>query len=67
MLVWFAETSLIAVVLAAVAMVAGRWTRLGPGARHALWLVVMIKLVTPPVVSWPWAVSLASPPPEVDE
>ena len=65
MLVWFAETSLIAVVLAAVAMVAGRWTRLGPGARHALWLVVMIKLVTPPVVSWPWAVSLASPPHEV--
>jgi bla regulator protein BlaR1 len=65
MLVWFAETSLIAVVLAAVAMVAGRWTRLGPGARHALWLVVMIKLVTPPLLSWPWAVSLASPPREV--
>jgi bla regulator protein BlaR1 len=65
MLVWFAETSLIAVVLAAVAIIAGRWTRLGPGARHALWLVVMIKLVTPPVVSWPWAVSLASPPHEV--
>jgi hypothetical protein len=23
--------------------------------RHALWLIVLIKLMTPPVVHWPWA------------
>src|SRR5262249_51656029 len=25
-----------------------------PAARHALWLVVLIKLMTPPLFSWPW-------------
>jgi hypothetical protein len=59
MLVWLTETTSIAAVLAVVAALAGRWLRLGPGARHALWLVVMIKLVTPPVLSWPWAASMA--------
>ena len=28
-----------------------------PAWRHALWLVVLIKFVTPPIVSWPWSVS----------
>ena len=62
MLVWITETTLIALVLALVAVLAGRGLRLGPGARHALWLVVMIKLVTPPVLSWPWAANVAWPP-----
>ncbi len=59
MFVWFAETSLVATVLALVALLAGRWFRLRPVARHALWLVVLVKLVAPPVVSWPWASPLA--------
>ena len=29
--------------------------RPGPVARHALWLIVLIKFLTPPVVEWPWA------------
>ena len=29
-------------------------SRLGPEARHALWLVVLIKFAMPPVVAWPW-------------
>ena len=53
---------MIALVLALVAVLAGRGLRLGPRARHALWLVVMIKLVTPPVLSWPWAARVAWPP-----
>jgi beta-lactamase regulating signal transducer with metallopeptidase domain len=32
-----------------------RVVRPGPVARHALWVVVLLKLVTPPVVAWPWA------------
>ena len=55
MLVWFAETTLVATVLVLVALLAGRWFRLRPAARHALWLVVLVKLVAPPIVSWPWA------------
>src|SRR5580704_1638326 len=55
MLGWSAQTTVIAMVLAAFAILASRSTRLGPAARHVLWLVVLIKLLTPPVVNWPWS------------
>jgi beta-lactamase regulating signal transducer with metallopeptidase domain len=55
MLGWFAETTLVASGLAVVAILAGRLRSIGPTARHALWLVVLIKMMTPPLVSWPWA------------
>ncbi len=60
MLIWFAETTLIASILAAVALLGGRWRRIGPVARHALWLVVLVKLVTPPIVCWPRPAILSS-------
>ena len=55
---WFAETTLVASVLAAVAALVARvrWLAPGPAARHAVWLMVMIKLVTPPLIQWPWSV-----------
>jgi beta-lactamase regulating signal transducer with metallopeptidase domain len=56
MLGWFAETTLVASGLAVVAALAGRLRSISPTVRHALWLVVLIKLMTPPLVSWPWAV-----------
>ncbi|HET6327377.1 MAG TPA: M56 family metallopeptidase [Planctomycetaceae bacterium] len=55
MLGWSAQTTVIAMVLAAIAILASRSARLGPAARHMLWLVVLIKLITPPVVNWPWS------------
>jgi beta-lactamase regulating signal transducer with metallopeptidase domain len=58
MLLWFAETALIAAALAAVAALVPRLRTLGPAARHALWLLVLIKLVTPPLVRSPWPVSV---------
>ena len=61
MLWWFAQTTLIAGGLAVVATLAGRWKRLGPEARHVLWLVVLLKFVTPPIVAWPWGVPNAWP------
>ena len=52
---WLLQNVVITAGLAlAVAMVC-RVTRLGPVARHALWLVVLVKFVTPPLVVWPWA------------
>ncbi len=51
---WFAETTLVAAGLAVVAALAGRLRSIGPTARHVLWLVVLVKLMTPPLVSWPW-------------
>jgi beta-lactamase regulating signal transducer with metallopeptidase domain len=53
---WIFQHLATVIVVAAVVAAVCRLGRLGPVARHALWLVVLIKLVTPPVVAWPWAV-----------
>jgi beta-lactamase regulating signal transducer with metallopeptidase domain len=55
---WLVETTLIASALAVLAAIATRFRFLSPGpaARHALWLMVMFKLVMPPLVHWPWSV-----------
>src|SRR4051794_653719 len=58
---WIVETTAVASLLALVAAVAGRWTRLGPATRHAFWLVVLIKLMMPPLLQWPREVRLAAP------
>ena len=50
---WFAETTVIAGLLAVFAAVAGRFRSFGPSARHALWLVVLIKMMTPPIIHVP--------------
>lgn len=44
--------ALVAGVLAGVALVAGRWSR-RPALVHVLWLLVLIKLVTPPLFTLP--------------
>ena len=50
---WFAETTVVAGLLAVFAAVAGRFRSLGPSARHALWLVVLLKMMTPPIIHAP--------------
>ncbi len=63
-LCWSAEAILVGSALALVAALAcrasGRRLALGPAARHALWLVVLIKLMAPPLVHWPWSVPIPS-------
>ncbi len=54
MICWFAETTLVAAILAGAAAVCGRSHTLNSTARHLLWLVVLIKLITPPVIQSPW-------------
>ena len=53
---WILQHLAITAALAAAVAAACRWTRLGPVARHALWLIVLVKFVTPPLLVWPWAV-----------
>ena len=45
-------TAILAMVVAGVC----RTFRISPGIRHALWMLVLIKFVTPPVLTWPWQV-----------
>jgi beta-lactamase regulating signal transducer with metallopeptidase domain len=55
MIEWMAHNAVVATILAALVWLICHWKRLGPTARHALWLLVLIKLLTPPLVTWPWA------------
>jgi beta-lactamase regulating signal transducer with metallopeptidase domain len=54
--------ALCAAVLAAAALAAGRWSR-RPALAHSLWLLVLVKLVTPPLFTWPLAWLPAAPAP----
>jgi beta-lactamase regulating signal transducer with metallopeptidase domain len=56
---WLLPHTLTTLLLAALALLAGRCLRLGPAGRHALWLVVLLKLLAPPIFYWPWHVPLA--------
>src|SRR5580692_7838450 len=53
---WIIQNSAIAGLLAGCVSVCCRWLRIAPVGRHALWVIVLIKLVTPPLVAWPWQV-----------
>ena len=55
MLWWFAETTLVAGLLAGAVALCGRLRTLSSSARHVLWLVVLVKLIVPPVIQSPWA------------
>src|SRR3954467_5127974 len=56
MLWWTIQNLAVAAVLAGLAWAICRSGRIGPVGRHALWLVVLLKLLTPPLLAWPWAV-----------
>ncbi|MBI1903950.1 MAG: hypothetical protein HYS13_22855 [Planctomycetia bacterium] len=50
---WLLQNTLSTAVLAAGVLVVSRFLKNRPALVHALWLVVLLKFVTPPVVEWP--------------
>jgi beta-lactamase regulating signal transducer with metallopeptidase domain len=52
---WLFQNLVVTAGLALAVAVVCRTSRIGPVGRHALWLVVLVKFVTPPLVVWPWA------------
>ncbi len=46
---WLVANTAVAGVVALVALALGRWLRPAPAVLHALWLFVLLKLVTPPL------------------
>lgn len=54
MLWWLIQNLIVATAMAAVVFVVCRFRRIGPAGRHVLWTIVLVKLVTPPLVFWPW-------------
>ncbi|HVQ41608.1 MAG TPA: M56 family metallopeptidase [Vicinamibacterales bacterium] len=51
---WFFQNTVVTAILACGVLVMCRFVRIGPVARHALWVLVLVKFVTPPIVAWPW-------------
>jgi beta-lactamase regulating signal transducer with metallopeptidase domain len=61
MVEWLFLNSLTAALLAVLVLCLSRPLRFGPAVRHALWLVVIVKLLTPPLVRWPWRLPVVEP------
>lgn len=57
---WLAYNALCAVPLALLAWVARRAWRTRPGVEHALWVLVLVRLILPPL-AWPATESVRSP------
>ena len=55
MLEWLLLHTAESTLLAAVVWLLGRRISSRPAVRRALWLVVLAKLLTPPLVHWPWS------------
>ena len=51
---WIFQNLVVTSVLAGVVALICRFGRIGPVGRHALWVLVLVKFVTPPLVVWPW-------------
>jgi beta-lactamase regulating signal transducer with metallopeptidase domain len=64
MLGWLAQTTLFTAALAVLATLLGRFGKLGPEARHALWLLVLLKFLIPPGLAWPWPLPWERPAPQ---
>ncbi len=47
---WFFQNAVVTAILACGVLVMCRFVRIGPVARHALWVLVLVKFVTPPIV-----------------
>ena len=52
---WIFQNLVSTTALAAAVALTCRYGRIGPVARHALWVLVLVKFITPPIVEWPWA------------
>ena len=52
---WLAQHLAVTALLALFVAALCQWRRLGPATRHLLWLVVLIKLLAPPIYYWPWS------------
>jgi beta-lactamase regulating signal transducer with metallopeptidase domain len=61
MIWWLTETTLVAAALAGAVALLCRRLRPRPAVRHALWLVVLLKLLTPPLLAWPWSAPASIP------
>lgn len=61
---WTAQNTLTVAALVPAVWLACRCLQSRPAVQHLLWLLLLVKLVAPPVVDWPWTMTIANPPTE---
>src|SRR5437879_4160554 len=54
MLWWLVQNTVVAAILAGLVALVSGVARPRPAVCHALWLVVLMKLMAPPLIDWPW-------------
>lgn len=59
MLIWLAQNAVASAALAALVLIACLFCRRRPAVQHALWLLVLLKLLTPAWFIWPWSLEQA--------
>ena len=55
MLAWLVQNTVLAALLAVGVALFCRVSRCRPAVRHVLWLIVLVRLLMPPGLHWPWA------------
>ena len=53
---WLAQNALATALLIPVAAAVSVSFRRRPAVQHAIWVILLFKFLTPPIVSWPWTV-----------
>jgi uncharacterized protein (TIGR03067 family) len=53
---WLGQNTVTIAVMIPFVLLLSRLFRNRPAAQHLLWLVVLVKFLTPPILSWPWTV-----------
>lgn len=54
---WSMQCIVVTAVMIPFVVLLCRFSRNHPAVQHALWLVIMLKFVTPSIVEWPWQLS----------
>lgn len=52
---WFGQNSLAALLMIPCVWLSCRLFRDSPAVQHLLWLVILVKFITPPIIVWPWS------------
>jgi hypothetical protein len=53
---WLGQNAITVSLLVPFVLLACRRFRNRPAVQHRLWVVVLLKFLTPPLVTWPWTV-----------
>src|SRR6266700_1510447 len=54
---WLVQNTVTVAIAIPLVALACRVFRHRPAVQHALWLILLIKLMTPPLAVWPWSVN----------